>query len=164
MHVSTKMINFAVFKILKYFNSLLWLAAAKSPAIFLLMLGFVAKFVGELKYLTMIYNDTQAKAADVALAALLAAGSAMPKDSFCAAMYKVTDDHWLHNEVLNLLEADAFIYFEGTYGWRVRLIAQLAAHSEIAVTIQLSTAQTIAIMVAIVVIMLRVFSSIYVGF
>lgn len=112
----------------------------------------------------MIYNDTQAKAADVALAALLAAGSAMPKDSFCAAMYKVTDDHWLHNEVLNLLEADAFIYFEGTYGWRVRLIAQLAAHSEIAVTIQLSTAQTIAIMVAIVVIMLRVFSSIYVGF
>jgi hypothetical protein len=45
-----------------------------------------------------------------------------------------------------------------------RLIAQLAAHSEIAVTIQLSTAQTIAIMVAIVVIMLRVLSSIYFGF
>lgn len=115
------MINFAVFKILKYFNSRLWLVAAKSPAIFLLMLEFVAKFVGELKYLYMIYNDTQAKAADVALAALLAAGSAMPKDSFCAAMYKVTDDHWLHNEVLNLLEGDGFIYFEGTYGWRVRL-------------------------------------------
>ena len=95
--------------------------AAKSPAIFLLMLGFVAKFVGELKYLYMIYNDTQAKAADVALAALLAAGSAMPKDSFCAAMYKVTGDHWLPGEVLNLLEGDGFIYFEGTYGWRVRL-------------------------------------------
>lgn len=69
----------------------------------------------------MIYNDTQAKAADAALAALLAAGSAMPKDSFCAAMYKVTDDHWLHDEVLNLLETDGFIFFEGTYGWRVRL-------------------------------------------
>lgn len=40
-----------------------------------------------------------------------------------------------------------------------RLIAQLAAHSEIAVTIQLSTAQTIAMIVAIVVIMLRVLSS-----
>ena len=69
----------------------------------------------------MIYNDTQAKAADAALAALLAAGSAMPKDSFCAAMYKVADDHWLHDEVLNLLETDGFIFFEGTYGWRVRL-------------------------------------------
>ena len=69
----------------------------------------------------MIYNDTQAKAADAALAALLAAGSAMPKDSFCAAMYKVTDDHWLQDEVLNLLETDGFIFFEGTYGWRVRL-------------------------------------------
>lgn len=45
-----------------------------------------------------------------------------------------------------------------------RLIAQLDAHSEIAVTIQLGTAQTIAIMVAIVVIMLRVLSSIYFGF
>lgn len=69
----------------------------------------------------MIYNDTQAKAADAALAALLSAGSAMPKDSFCAAMYKVADDPWLHNEVLNLLETDGFIFFEGTYGWRVRL-------------------------------------------
>lgn len=69
----------------------------------------------------MIYNDTQAKAADAALAALLAAGSAMPKDVFCAAMYKVADDPWIHNEVLNLLETDGFIFFEGTYGWRVRL-------------------------------------------
>ena len=60
-------------------------------------------------------------AADAALAALLAVGSAMPKESFCAAMYKVTEDHWIHNEVLNLLEADGFIYFEGTFGWRVRL-------------------------------------------
>ena len=45
-----------------------------------------------------------------------------------------------------------------------QFVAQLAPQSEIAVTMQLSTAQMIAIMVAIVVIMSRVFSSIYVGF